>query len=285
MLLGQPLPIVAAAAAIVAAASALQATVGFGLALLAIPLLHLSGFPPEQAIAISSSAMMVQMANGVLRLRASVQARELLWPLAITMPAMLIGVLGLRAVVAVSPDLARQAAGAVVLCALVVLRVVRPAPRARVAWPWTALAMSTSGCWAVPPAWAAHRWRSGPTRTSGQRIGSAPPSGRSPCRPRARCWRCSRSRSGERGASPGAGRAARAVRPGRLQRRARAGTAAVGRPVAGRRRRGAGRAGRQRDRPPAVVDAAMARSIRLASPRAASVAQVASESPSAAASS
>ena len=93
MLLGQPLPIVAAAAAIVAAASALQATVGFGLALLAIPLLHLSGFAPEQAIVISSSAMMVQMANGVLRLRASVQARALLWPLAITMPAMLIGVL------------------------------------------------------------------------------------------------------------------------------------------------------------------------------------------------
>jgi len=145
MLLGQPLPVVAAAAAIVAASSALQATVGFGLALLAIPLLHLSGFAPEQAIAISSSAMMVQMANGVLRLRASVEARDLLWPLAITMPAMLVGVLGLRAVVAVNPDLARQAAGAVVLGALVVLRVVRPAPRARVAWPWTALAMSTSG--------------------------------------------------------------------------------------------------------------------------------------------
>ena len=145
MLLGQPLPVVAAAAAIVAAASALQATVGFGLALLAIPLLHLTGFPPEQAIVLSSSAMMVQMANGVLRLRASVQARDLLWPLAITMPAMMLGVLGLRAVVAVSPDLARQAAGAVVLGALVVLQVVRPAPRARVAAPWTVLAMSASG--------------------------------------------------------------------------------------------------------------------------------------------
>ncbi len=142
MLLGQPLPVVVAVAAIVAVSSTLQATVGFGLALLAIPLLHLIGFEPPAAIAISSSAMLVQMANGVLRLRASVRARELLWPLVITM---VLGVLALRAVVAVKPDLARQAAGVVVLGALVVLQVVRPAPRPRVAAPWTVLAMSASG--------------------------------------------------------------------------------------------------------------------------------------------
>ena len=65
--------------------------------------------------------------------------------MAITLPALLIGVLALRAVVAVNPDLARQAAGVVVLGALVVLRVVRPAPRPRVAAPWTVLAMSASG--------------------------------------------------------------------------------------------------------------------------------------------
>ena len=145
MLLGQPLPVVVAAAAIVAVSSTLQATVGFGLALLAIPLLHLIGFEPPAAIAISSSAMLVQMANGVLRLRASVRARELLWPLVITMATMVLGVLALRAVVAVKPDLARQATGVVVLGALVVLQVVRPAPRPRVAAPWTVLAMSASG--------------------------------------------------------------------------------------------------------------------------------------------
>ena len=103
--------------------------------------------------------MMVQMANGVLRLRASVQARELLWPLAITMPAMLIGVLGLRAVVAVNPDLARQAAGAVVLGALVVLRVVRPAPRARVAWPLDGAGDEhVRAAGRVHRLWAARRW-------------------------------------------------------------------------------------------------------------------------------
>ncbi len=173
MLLGQPLPIVAAAAAIVAASSALQATVGFGLALLAIPLLHLSGFTPPEAIVISSSAMMVQMANGVLRLRASLRARELLWPLALVMPAMLVGVLALRAVVGVQPELARQAAGAVVLGALVVLRLVQPAPRTRVAAPWTVLAMSACGLlsgstgmggaplalWSYAHAWPAERIR------------------------------------------------------------------------------------------------------------------------------
>ena len=145
MLLGQPLPAVAAAAAIVAAAAALQATVGFGLALLAIPLLHLAGFDPPEAIAISSATMVVQMTNGVLRLRASVRARELLWPLAIVIAALLVGVVILRAVVAVKADLARQAAGVVVLAALAATRLIRPAPRERVAAPWTALAMGASG--------------------------------------------------------------------------------------------------------------------------------------------
>lgn len=173
MLLGQPLPAVAAAAAIVAAAAALQATVGFGLALLAIPLLHLSGFSPPEAIVLSSSAMMVQMANGLVRLRASVQMRELVRPLTIVMPAMLVGVLALRAVIAVQPDLARQAAGVVVLAALVVLRVARPVPRTRVAAQWTVLAMSASGLlggstgmggaplalWTYAHAWPAERIR------------------------------------------------------------------------------------------------------------------------------
>lgn len=167
MLLGQPLPAVAAAAAIVAAASALQATIGFGLALLAIPLLHLSGFAPPEAIAVSSTAMLVQMANGVVRLRAWVRPQELLWPLAVVLAALAIGVLALRAVVAVRPDLARQAAGAVVLIALLALALRRPPPRQRVAAPWTALAMGASGLLAgstgmggVPLAlWTyAHRW-------------------------------------------------------------------------------------------------------------------------------
>ncbi len=167
MLLGQPLSAVVAAAAIVAAASALQATIGFGLALLAIPLLHLSGFAPPEAIAISSSAMLVQMANGVLRLRAWVRPQELLWPLAVVMAALVAGVLALRAVVAVRPELARQAAGAVVLLALLALALRRPAPRRRVAAPWTVLAMGASGLLAgstgmggAPLAlWTyAHRW-------------------------------------------------------------------------------------------------------------------------------
>lgn len=167
MLLGQPLPVVAAAAAIVTAASALQATIGFGLALSAIPLLHLSGFAPPEAIAISSSAMLVQMANGVLRLRASVRPQELIGPLAILMAALAAGVLALRAVVAVRPELARQAAGAVVLLALLVLGLRRPAPRQRVGTAWTVLTMAASGLLAgstgmggSPLAlWAyAHRW-------------------------------------------------------------------------------------------------------------------------------
>lgn len=167
MLLGQPLPVVAAAAVIVTAASALQATIGFGLALSAIPLLHLSGFAPPEAIAISSSAMLVQMANGVLRLRAWVRPQELIGPLAILMAALAAGVLALRAVVAVRPELARQAAGAVVLLALLVLGLRRPAPRPRVGTGWTVVAMGASGLLAgstgmggAPLAlWTyAHRW-------------------------------------------------------------------------------------------------------------------------------
>jgi len=138
--------VVAATAAIIAMSATLQATVGFGAALLAIPLLHLSGFEPAEAIVISSVTMGVQMTNGVLRLRASVRARELLGPLAIVIAALLLGVAILRAVVAVNANLARQATGVVMLIVIATMTLIRrPTPRERVAMPWTALAMVSSG--------------------------------------------------------------------------------------------------------------------------------------------
>ena len=263
MLLGQPLPVVAAAAAIVAAASALQATVGFGLALLAIPLLHLIGFEPPAAIAISSSAMLVQMANGVLRLRASVQARELLWPLVITMATMVLGVLALRAVVAVKPDLARQAAGVVVLGALVVLRVVRPAPRPRVAAPWTVLAMSASGLLSGSTGMGGPA--AGALVVRARMAGGAYPRhdlGDRPAGDRGAAGAAGGHLRPERDPRAGARGVACALRPGRIERRARPGAAAVGGAAADRRLRGAGRVGRERDRPPAAVDAAKPRRYR-----------------------
>ena len=173
MIFGQPMPAVAAAAVLVTIASTLQATIGYGLALLAVPLLHLSGFPPVAAIVISSSAMMVQMSNGVVRLHISLTAQKLAWPLFIIIPTMLVGVLALRSIVSANPDLARQAAGFVVIVALGVLRIVRPEPTPRVARPWTLLAMSTSGIlsgltgmggaplaiWSYAHTWSAERIR------------------------------------------------------------------------------------------------------------------------------
>lgn len=145
MLLGESLVVLAAAVITVIVSSTLQATIGFGLALLSIPALNIIGFDSIQAISISSIAMILQMSNGLRRLRNSVETRNLVWRLIIVCASMVVGVLILHLTIEFKPDLARQFTGGVVIAAVITIALTRPTLRQNVGTHWTILALSLSG--------------------------------------------------------------------------------------------------------------------------------------------
>ncbi len=129
----------------VLAGCVLQTTVGFGLGLLAIPLILWSGVSLPDAIGVSLGVLLIQTLWSCYRHRADFSWRETLpitwWRLA-SLPAG-VGVLGL--LVEGGPARTKQAVGAAVLLALVLQGAFRVRPRAQLAWPWTAAAGLSSG--------------------------------------------------------------------------------------------------------------------------------------------
>ncbi len=123
----------------------LQSAVGFGMALVAVPLLVMAGRPLPIAVALVLGAALVQTAYG------SYIAREhIRWPRAISFAAIqcvtLVGGVACMGLL-VDRDTAaiKQAVGVAVMLVVTVQIVVRPAPREQLAIGWTLGAAGTAG--------------------------------------------------------------------------------------------------------------------------------------------
>lgn len=133
------------AAAIVLLAATLQSAVGFGLGLVAVPLLVGTGSPLPDAVALALGAGFVQTAYGTYRLRREAQWRLNGW-LAFTQCLTLpLGVALMMLLADARPARVKQAVGVMLLALLLTRSVMRATPRPRLAFGWGLLAGVTSG--------------------------------------------------------------------------------------------------------------------------------------------
>ena len=130
---------------IIGASAALQATVGFGFALFAVPLLVWTGLDVPAAVTIVTVSMAIQVANGLRRLGATLNYREQISNVVVTLLGILVGVALLRLLAAQFPRVLEQGAGVLILAALLARLLLRPTPVAKVAAGWTGAAMLASG--------------------------------------------------------------------------------------------------------------------------------------------
>jgi len=140
--LGQAL----AGALVILYCSALQASVGFGFSLFAIPLLLMTlKLPLPHIVLIAMTSSMTQRCIAVYKLRRSVGWRDLAPMIAAAILALPIGLLLLKYVSGQSRDTARQCVGALVLGAMLVRLTFRPKPRRRIHRMWDLLAGFAGG--------------------------------------------------------------------------------------------------------------------------------------------
>jgi uncharacterized membrane protein YfcA len=132
-------------AAILGFTALVQAGVGFGFAVISLPLLLLAGLTMQQAVLVSmvgGSAMIVQV---LLRLRGSIPWRRIAVPTLVAMATIPVGAWLLEATQNVDRSAIRAAVGAGVLVFVAVQWLARVEPRERVAWYWSPLAGAGSG--------------------------------------------------------------------------------------------------------------------------------------------
>lgn len=123
----------------------LQAAVGFGLGLFAIPLLVWSGRSLPEAVAILIGAGGLQTAFGTYLVRKHVHWARLVpiaAAMAITLP---VGQVLMGMMVGAGHAFVKQAVGGVLLCVLIARALVQPVPREELATGWGLLAGGLSG--------------------------------------------------------------------------------------------------------------------------------------------
>ena len=135
----------ALAGGIIWLAVAVQSTVGFGSALVAVPALLWLGVPLPTVIALVATVSMIQSCMGAHNLRGSVPWRLTFVAVVVMLAGLGAGLLMLRVVADLRPEYVRRGVG-IMLCVLVGLQcVVRPQPVARLHWLWGAVAFLSSG--------------------------------------------------------------------------------------------------------------------------------------------
>lgn len=133
------------AAGVLGLASALQSAVGFGFALLAVPVISCLGFPLPQVIAMTLSAMCVQSVLSLAHHREAWKPGPLVKPLLIAFAGLAVGLTLLRGLEAMDPKAVRALVGALLL-GLLGLQWLRPTrPRSRVHPAWTGVALTSTG--------------------------------------------------------------------------------------------------------------------------------------------
>ena len=156
-------------------AAFVYSVVGFGSALLAVPLLLFLGLRLEQAMVISTVVIATQGISAIRHIRTDVDWRALRPLLLLAVAAMALGLLLLIALTDLPRDRVRQVVGAIVLSALLAQWLWKVRPRPTLHWGWGVAAFFTSGLTAGlctmggPPLvlWAmAHQWTNRRTRAT-----------------------------------------------------------------------------------------------------------------------
>ncbi len=164
---------IASIAIIIAGGALLQGTVGFGMALFALPLIIWTGVPLQVAMAIMVAASSVQLASGCWRLREHLDWKPALGVCACRLAVLPLGWLTLFYVADLGQSRVKQVVGATLLLLVALRLMVRVQPREKVRWWWAALAGGSSGYlsglvgMSGPPIvlWVtAHNWSSQKTR-------------------------------------------------------------------------------------------------------------------------
>jgi uncharacterized membrane protein YfcA len=123
----------------------LQSAVGFGMALVAIPLLVLGGRPLPEAVALVLGAALVQTAYGTYVTRKQVVWRRTFSFAAIQWVALVAGVACMSLLVGANPAVIKQTVGAALFAIVTAQIVLRPHPRERLARGWTFAAAGSAG--------------------------------------------------------------------------------------------------------------------------------------------
>lgn len=125
--------------------AAFQSAVGFGMALLSVPLLLWAGIPMPQAVALLLGGALLQSCYGLALNREHFDRRRTLRVAVFQWIGIVAGVLCMALLVDREPASLKQLVGAIVLLALAMQLLLRPTPRERLSLPWAALAGISSG--------------------------------------------------------------------------------------------------------------------------------------------
>ena len=123
----------------------LQGTVGFGFALLSVPLLLMMGLSMPAVMAICCVCTLVQTGSGVHHLRHAVPWRDVGVSVAVRVASMLLGILVLRALVDCPATRINFWVGLVMLLLLILQAAWQPQPRERLHAGWNLTAFLVSG--------------------------------------------------------------------------------------------------------------------------------------------
>ena len=149
--------------------SALQGSVGFGFALIAVPALIWVGVPLQDAVAVISASMMFQVVVAVYQLRREIVWPEIWRPLIIVYAFLPIGAGLLRLFSTLDPVTIKQVIGVILLIVVLIQIFGRVGVHDHLHFGWTILAFGASGLFTGlvaiggPPIvlWVmAHRWTS-----------------------------------------------------------------------------------------------------------------------------
>lgn len=136
---------VATIAAILGLSALLQGAIGFGMALIAVPLLVLGDRPLPIAVALLLGAAIVQAAHGTYVARASVDWRRAFSIAAVQWVAVVAGVACMSLLLDADPVVIKQAVGGALLIVVTAQLVLRPTPRERLAPGWRFVAGGSAG--------------------------------------------------------------------------------------------------------------------------------------------
>lgn len=125
--------------------SLLQGALGFASGLVGVPLLVLSGFTLLEATVINFISTGVQNIAGAVQLGEHLRWRDVAWPTALRAVGLPFGMYALAATQTLDQGLVKQLIGGVLLASVLLLVALRPTPRDRAPFPWTAAAFLSSG--------------------------------------------------------------------------------------------------------------------------------------------
>jgi uncharacterized membrane protein YfcA len=137
--------VIAAIAVIVLLGAGLQGAVGFGMGLVAVPLLLFSGRTLPEAVAVLLGAGLLQTAYGAWLCRREIPWKQTASLAAVQWVAVPVGVMGMGLLAAAGPAVVKQVVGAIVIGLLILRAVLRPKPRDSVGTGWGVVASVASG--------------------------------------------------------------------------------------------------------------------------------------------